>query len=78
VPEQLTKFLGDLRQIIAGLLAFLTPRQKRLIFIGLPVFGALAYAGQFIFEQMNYGPLYTNRKTVNLAWNNLPPNPTSV
>jgi len=60
VPEQLTKFLGDLRQILAGLLAFLTPRQKRLIFIGLPVFGALAYVGQFIFEQMNYGPLYTN------------------
>jgi len=60
VPEQLEKFLGDLRQMLARLLAFLTPRQKRLIFIGLPVFGALAYAGNFAFEQMNYGPLYTN------------------
>jgi flagellar M-ring protein FliF len=60
VPEQLEKFLGDLRQMLARLLAFLTPPQKRLIFIGLPVFGALAYAGNFAFEQMNYGPLYTN------------------
>jgi flagellar M-ring protein FliF len=60
VPEQLEKFLGDLRQMLARLLAFLTPQQKRLIFIGLPVFGALAYAGNFAFEQMNYGPLYTN------------------
>ena len=60
MPEQLEKFLGDLRQMLARLLAFLTPRQKRLIFIGLPVFGALAYAGNFAFEQMNYGPLYTN------------------
>ena len=60
MPEQLEKFLGDLRQMLARLLAFLTPQQKRLIFIGLPVFGALAYAGMFAFEQMNYGPLYTN------------------
>ncbi|MGZ8530712.1 MAG: flagellar basal-body MS-ring/collar protein FliF [Candidatus Binatia bacterium] len=60
MPEQLEKFLGDLRQMLARLLAFLTPQQKRLIFIGLPVFGALAYAGNFAFEQMNYGPLYTN------------------
>ena len=60
MPEQLEKFLGDLRQMLARLLAFLTPQQKRLIFVGLPVFGALAYAGNFAFEQMNYGPLYTN------------------
>ena len=60
MPEQLEKFLSDLKQILARLLAFLTPQQKRLIFIGLPVFGALGYAGMFAFEQMNYGPLYTN------------------
>jgi flagellar M-ring protein FliF len=60
VAEQFEKFLSDLKQMLARLLAFLTPRQKRLIFIGLPVFGALAYAGIFAFEQMNYGPLYTN------------------
>ncbi len=60
MAEQFEKFLSDLKQMLARLLAFLTPRQKRLIFIGLPVFGALAYAGIFAFEQMNYGPLYTN------------------
>jgi len=60
VPEQLTKFFADLRQILNGLLSFLSPQQKRLIFIGLPVFGSLAYAGLIAFEQMNYGPLYTN------------------
>lgn len=60
MPEQLEKFLSDLRQILVRLLSFLTPRQKRLIFIGLPVFGSLAYAGYFTFERMNYGPLYSN------------------
>ena len=60
MPEQLEKFLSDLKQILTRMLAFLTPQQKRLIFIGLPVFGALGYAGMFAFEQMNYGPLYTN------------------
>lgn len=60
MPEQLTKFFADLRQILNGLLSFLSPQAKRLIFIGLPVFGSLAYAGLITFEQMNYGPLYTN------------------
>jgi flagellar M-ring protein FliF len=60
VPEQFAKFLGDLKEIVARLLSFLSPQQKRLIFIGLPVFGSIAYAGFFLFERMNYGPLYTN------------------
>lgn len=60
MPEQFEKFLGDLRQILARLLSFLSPQQKRLLFIGLPVFGSMAYAGLFVFERMNYGPLYTN------------------
>lgn len=60
MPEQFEKFLSDLKQIVNRLLSFLSPAQKRLIFIGLPVFGALAYAGYFIFDKMNYGPLYTN------------------
>lgn len=60
MPEQFAKFLGDLKEIVARLLSFLSPQQKRLIFIGLPVFGSIAYAGFFLFERMNYGPLYTN------------------
>jgi flagellar M-ring protein FliF len=60
VPEQFQKFLADLKQIITGLFSFLSPQQKRLIFIGLPVFGTIAYALFVIFDRMNYGPLYTN------------------
>ena len=60
MPEQLEKFLGELKQIVARLLSFLSPQQQRLVFIGLPVFGAIAYAGFFVFDRMNYGPLYTN------------------
>jgi flagellar M-ring protein FliF len=60
VPEQFTKLLGDLKELLARLLSFLTPQQKRLIFLGLPLFGSIAYAGYFVFDRMNYGPLYTN------------------
>jgi flagellar M-ring protein FliF len=60
VPEQLEKFLADLKQIASGLLSFLSPQQKRLIFIGLPLLGSIAYVAFFIFDRMNYGPLYTN------------------
>ena len=38
VPEQFEKFLADVKQIISRLLSFLSPQQKRLIFIGLPTF----------------------------------------
>ncbi len=60
MPEQFEKLLGDLKQIIARLLSFLSPQQKRLLFIGLPVFGSIAYAAFFVFDRMNYGPLYAN------------------
>jgi flagellar M-ring protein FliF len=60
VPEQLEKFLGDLKEIVSRLLSFLSPQQKRLLFIGLPFIGLLAYGAFFVFEGLNYGPLYTN------------------
>ena len=60
MPEQLEKFIGEVKEIISYLLSFLSPPQKRLLFIGLPLFGALAYAAFFIFDRMNYAPLYTN------------------
>lgn len=60
MPEQFAKFLGDLKEILSHLLSFLSPQQKRLLFIGVPVFGSLAFAGFVVFERMNYGPLYTN------------------
>ncbi|MDP2604821.1 MAG: flagellar basal-body MS-ring/collar protein FliF [Deltaproteobacteria bacterium] len=60
MPEQFEKFLGDLKEILNRLLSFLSPQQKRLVFIGLPLFGAIAYAALFSFDRMNYGPLFTN------------------
>ena len=60
MPEQFEKFLGDLKEILNRLLSFLSPQQKRLVFIGLPLFGAIAYAALFTFDRMNYGPLFTN------------------
>jgi flagellar M-ring protein FliF len=60
VPEQLEKFLADLKEIVGRLLAFLSPQQKRLLFIGLPAFGSIAYVGFYVFDHLNYGPLYTN------------------
>lgn len=46
--------------MIGHLLGFISPQQKRLLFIGLPVFGSLAYIGFTVFDRMNYGPLYSN------------------
>jgi len=60
VPEQLVNFFTDLKEMLARLLSLLSPQQKRLIFIGLPLFGSLAYAGFMVFDRMNYGPLYSN------------------
>ena len=60
MPEQLEKFLSDLKEIANRLLGFLSPQQKRFFFIGLPLFGSIAYAAFYIFEQFNYGPLFTN------------------
>ena len=60
MPEQFEKFLTDVREILSRLLSFLSPQQKRLIFIGLPVFGSIAYTVFFAFDRLNYGPLYSN------------------
>ena len=60
MPEQLEKFIGDMKQVLRRLLSFLSPQQKRLLFIGLPLFGSIAYGAFYIFDRLNYGPLYTN------------------
>jgi len=60
VTEQLEQFVKDVREILGRLLSIFSPQQKRLLFIGLPVFGIIAYLGFYVFEQLNYGPLYTN------------------
>ena len=60
MPEQLEKFLGDLKEILGRLLSFLSPQQKRLWFIGLPLFGLIAYLAFYVFDHLNYGALYTN------------------
>lgn len=58
--EQLITFLNELKEMLGHLLGFLSPQLKRLLFIGLPVFGSLAYIGFTVFDRMNYGPLYSN------------------
>jgi flagellar M-ring protein FliF len=60
VTEQLEQFVKDVREIVGRLLSIFSPQQKRLLFIGVPVFGIIAYLGFYVFEQLNYGPLYTN------------------
>jgi flagellar M-ring protein FliF len=60
VPEQLEKFLADVKQLSSHFLSFLSPQQKRLIFIGLPVVGSIAYVVFLVFDRLNYGPLYTH------------------
>ena len=60
MPEQLEKFFAELKEMVARLLSFLSPQQKRLLFIGLPLFGSVAYAAFYVFDRLNYGPLYTN------------------
>jgi flagellar M-ring protein FliF len=60
VPEQLEKFVADLREIVTRLLSFLSPQQKRLLFIGVPLFGSIAYVAFYVFDHLNYSPLYTN------------------
>lgn len=60
MPEQFQKFINDLKEIVGYLLSPLSPQLRRLLFIGLPIFGSLAYTAFYVFERMNYGPLYTN------------------
>lgn len=58
--EQFLKLLGDIKGLLSGLLSFLSPAQKRLLFLGLPVFSGVVIAGNYIVSTVNYGPLYTN------------------
>ena len=60
MPDQLVNFFSDVRETLSRLLSFLSPQQKRLIFIGLPIFGSITYLIFFVFDRMNYGPLYSN------------------
>ena len=46
--------------MLARLFDFLSPRQKRLLFIGLPLVLAIAYAAYHTYDRINYGPLYAN------------------
>ena len=60
MPEQLSNFLNDLKEMLARLFDFLSPRQKRLLFIGLPLILSIAYAAYHTYDRINYGPLYAN------------------
>jgi flagellar M-ring protein FliF len=60
VPEQLVNFLTDVKEMLARLFDFLSSRQKRLLFIGLPLLLAVAYTAYHTYDRINYGPLYAN------------------
>jgi flagellar M-ring protein FliF len=60
VPEQLVQFFNDLKETLGRLLSLLSARQKRLLFIGLPLLLSFAYAAHQIYDQLNYAPLFTN------------------
>jgi hypothetical protein len=52
VPEQLANFLTDLKEKLSHLLLFFSPQQKRLIFIGVPLFESiltrLSFSPEFV------------------------------
>jgi flagellar M-ring protein FliF len=60
VPEQLIQFFNDLKETLGRLLGFLSPRQKRFLFIGMPLFLCVAYAAHRVYDRVNYAPLFTN------------------
>jgi flagellar M-ring protein FliF len=60
VPEQLVNFFADIKEMLARLLGGLSPRQKRLLFIGLPLGVSIAYGAYRIYDRVNYGPLFSN------------------
>jgi flagellar M-ring protein FliF len=60
VPEQLIHFLNDLKEMLARVLSVFSPRQKRLLFIGLPLAVSFAYGAYRIYDRVNYGPLFSN------------------
>jgi flagellar M-ring protein FliF len=60
VLEQILPILSNVRQWLAQFLSSLSPRQKRLIVLAVPVFLILAAAGSYLFKQGYYSPLFTN------------------
>jgi flagellar M-ring protein FliF len=60
VPEQLFNFLNDVKETLGRLLAFLSPRQRRFLFIGVPLFLSFAYAAHRVYDRVNYTPLFSN------------------
>ena len=60
MPEQLVNFFYDLKETLGRLLEFLSPRQKRLLFIGVPLFLSIAYAAHRVYDRVNYAPLFSN------------------
>ena len=60
MPEQLVNFFNDLKEMLGRLLGFLSPRQKRLLFIGVPLLLSFAYAVHRVYDRVNYAPLFTN------------------
>ncbi len=58
--DQILQVIGDVRKWLARFLASLTPQQKRLIVLGLPIFLVAAAAASFLFKQSYYSPLFTN------------------
>jgi flagellar M-ring protein FliF len=67
VPEQLVNFLNDVKETLGRLLGFLSPRQKRLLFIGVPLFFTLAYAVHRVYDRVNYTALFSNLSTQDAA-----------
>jgi flagellar M-ring protein FliF len=60
VPEQLINFFNDVKEMLGRLLGVLSPRQKRLLFIGLPLGLSIAYGAYRVYDRVNYGPLFSN------------------
>ena len=46
--------------MLARLFDFLSPQQKRLLFIGLPLVLGIGYTAYQTYDRINYGPLFAN------------------
>jgi flagellar M-ring protein FliF len=60
VLQEILKLIGDTREALNRLLSALSPQQKRLIALGVPVFLVVAFTGNFLFKRASYSPLFTN------------------
>ncbi|HEX9442707.1 MAG TPA: flagellar basal-body MS-ring/collar protein FliF [Candidatus Binatia bacterium] len=58
--DQILQIIGAVRQQLERFFAALSPQQKRLIVLGVPVFLAVSLAGGYFFKRNYYGPLFTN------------------